>query len=381
VIRLKVFEERGLRSVKDALNGTLGSMPHGMQSQSLESHKAQLTGHLMPADVLNDEDARRSQEDRRDSRVDVQELFEFVLQGGKLSLDIVDISGACSKQMEIFDISDGERDTASDGALREWLSRCALAKYVHLFARQGYDDLAILRDAHPDDINELIAYCEMPRVHSRIFEFELQQLVKGQVSAAGSVLADKEMKGQVRQVEVSDLDLLDVEESFGWGPLVTDPVAWWMGSKDYDGSAQLDDALRTWLHGNRLSKYALLFVENGYDDLQALSLVGPDEIDRLVVRCDMPPGHARHFGRALEHLRCDDPCCAVVVDLPGSVSQDTGGHFADSISAGLDMMDTEEKREDEPRTPPCGSQARIDHVDRWLAQPAWPQPLLSCTNA
>jgi len=60
--------------------------------------------------------------------------------------------------------------------LAEWLREQKLSKYLDFFMEQGYDELAFLRDAAPDDVDDLIKDCNMPFGHAKHFKRALDEL-------------------------------------------------------------------------------------------------------------------------------------------------------------------------------------------------------------
>jgi len=55
----------------------------------------------------------------------------------------------------------------SPDRVKDWLQDRRLGKYFPCFLNQGYDDLAILEEAGPQEISNLISLCGMPKGHAR----------------------------------------------------------------------------------------------------------------------------------------------------------------------------------------------------------------------
>jgi len=63
-----------------------------------------------------------------------------------------------------------------DCELKAWLEEQKLSKYYDTLVAQGYDELEFLRDAAPNDIEELIKACDMPFGHAKHFKRALDEV-------------------------------------------------------------------------------------------------------------------------------------------------------------------------------------------------------------
>jgi len=62
--------------------------------------------------------------------------------------------------------------------VKQWLGLLRLDQYFPALAAQGYDSLAILREAEPDEVRALVDVVGMPRGHAKVFVRGLLQLVQ-----------------------------------------------------------------------------------------------------------------------------------------------------------------------------------------------------------
>jgi len=186
--------------------------------------------------------------------------------------------------------------------VRRWLqSSFWLARYFGAFREQGYDNLAALRTAEVDEVNDLIASCGMPRVHAQLFQIELQQLRFAEQQVA---VASSDQDGQLQ--ELSNTAMPSRSES-------ADSVVFHDGELQAGVEAAAQQALRhvrrsevtaflelwQWLHSRQLSRYAGGLAQHGFTSLAGLASAGRQALQDLAPRCGIPPGHARFLLREL----------------------------------------------------------------------------------
>jgi len=152
--------------------------------------------------------------------------------------------------------------TGDKSEAQVWLEGRGLAKYWGRLEAKGYDDLQVLWEADAQEIDGVLAICDMPRGHAGHFKRGLALIPAGPDPAE-----------LLRRIATDGLE----------GVV----------------------AIEAWLRGRgaAFAKYAEVMVSEGYNDLQILQDADDEEVASLIIECGMAPGHALHFWRGLSHIR------------------------------------------------------------------------------
>jgi len=185
-----------------------------------------------------------------------------------------------------------------------------LARYFSTFLERGYDNLAALRTAEADEVNDLIAGCGMPRVHAQLFKLELQQLRFAEHQAS-SAAADQDTKphggapSQEHSTSGALPRLVSTEKPGVHGKLQATVEDSAHKALQHVRRSEVDAfvELWQWLHGRHLARYAGGFAERGFRSLTALEAADTRELQDLVANCDLAPGHARLLLRELGRVQ------------------------------------------------------------------------------
>lgn len=73
--------------------------------------------------------------------------------------------------------SSPEPEAADFTEIDDWLTSIKLQRYATALKEQGYDDLSFVKEAHLEDIEELIATIGMKRPHARVFKTAWAELM------------------------------------------------------------------------------------------------------------------------------------------------------------------------------------------------------------
>jgi protein-L-isoaspartate O-methyltransferase len=74
---------------------------------------------------------------------------------------------------------------SSQVSVESWLAQVKLERYSAAIKEQGYDELLFLKDAHEDDIDEMLTDIKMKKPHARTFKKAWQLLLEVETAQAG----------------------------------------------------------------------------------------------------------------------------------------------------------------------------------------------------